>query len=63
MNKQQYGLAVIILASMGQISSAFDYLDDDELQNLTFLLHQAHEAAANEGKRRQSIDRQNEDRR
>lgn len=41
MNKQQYGLAVLMLASMGQIATAFDQLDDAELENLMFLLQDA----------------------
>jgi hypothetical protein len=58
MNKQQYGLLVIMLASVGQISTAFDNLDNDELLNLEFLLHDAYRAAADENKRRHVTDRQ-----
>jgi len=53
MDKQQYGLAVIMLASMGQIAGAFDQLDDAELENLMFLLQGALLAVARENGRRQ----------
>ena len=48
MNKQQYGLAVLMLASMGQIAGAFAQLDAAELKNLIFLLQGALLAATRE---------------
>lgn len=52
MNRQQYGMLVIMLSGIGQIPKVFDGLDDAELENLMWLLRQAAQAAEQEDLRR-----------
>ncbi len=45
-------MLVATLAAVGQLDTAFDLLDDDEIFNLVFLLHAALLAATREREQR-----------
>lgn len=53
MNEHEYALFVLQLSAIGQVQTAFEQLDTDELNNLMWLLRRAVSAAERERLRRQ----------